>query len=161
MTQACKRQQRFRGVLISLLTVAALLARANGVAAQIYEWGDDGNSRHYANSLDLVPTAARATARLVVTDARPPADAEVSASNGDEDDRRQDQPPAEHPSASGSDLGFHAGWEAGYRVAVEEQPPYPAQPPIIVRSRTARPSSSTRRVMIRPACTTALPTKAR
>ena len=115
-----------------LVTIVALLARANGVAAEIYEWADDANNRHYANSLDLVPTAARATARLVVTDARPPADAEVSASNGDEDDRRQDQPPTEHPSASGSDLGFRAGWEAGYRVAVEEQPPYPAQLPVIV-----------------------------
>jgi hypothetical protein len=131
MTQRCERQQRFRGVLIGLLTVGALLAAAGGVDAQIYEWADDANHRHYANSLDLVPTAARTTARLVVREATPPADAAVSTSNGDEDDRRQDQPP-EDPFASSWDMGFRAGWEAGYRTGVAEQPVCPAQPPVIV-----------------------------
>src|SRR5262245_34026030 len=66
MTQAGESQQGFRGVFIGLLTVAALLGGANGVSAQIYEWVDDANHRHYANSLELVPAEARAKAQLLV-----------------------------------------------------------------------------------------------
>jgi hypothetical protein len=125
-------QQRFRGVLIGLLIVATLLAGAGGVAAEIYEWVDDANNRHYANSLDSVPPEMRAKARLVLKEATPPAGAEVSTSNGGASERGVDQPPAGDSYASGWDLGFRAGWEAGYRAGVQVQPVCPAQPPPIV-----------------------------
>jgi len=121
-----------------LVTIVALLARANGVAAEIYEWADDANNRHYANSLDSVPARARTKVRIVAkealaTEATPQAGAEVSTSNGDKGRQRsQDHPPSGDSFASGWDTGFRAGWEAGYRTGVAEQPVCPEQPPPIV-----------------------------
>jgi len=132
MTQHCERQMRLQGVLIGVLTLGALLVAADGVDAQIYEWADDANHRHYVSSLDLVPTAARATARLVVRESTSAADGEISTPKADEDDRHQHQPPAQDPFASKWDMAFRAGWDAGYRTGVAEQPVCPAEPPVIV-----------------------------
>jgi hypothetical protein len=122
-------------VFISFLTIAALLATANGVAADIYEWVDDANNRHYANSLDSVPAEVRTKARIVARETTPQAGAEVSTSNGGEGDRPLDQPPTGDSFASGWDMGFRAGWEAGYRTGVAEQPVCPAQSsPIVLQS---------------------------
>lgn len=134
MTQACDRQQRFREILIVLLTTVALLGAASGAAAQIYEWGADANNRHYANSLDSIPEEARSSARLVVDEPPPREGAEVSTSNVDEG---RDQPPVSsrepgEPFGSGWDLAFRAGWEAGHSDGVQEQSVYPTQPPTFV-----------------------------
>ncbi len=148
MTQVCDVQQRFRGVLVGLLSVATLLAWASGVDAAIYEWVDNADDRHYVSSLDLVPAEARAKARLVVSETPPPAIADVSTSeavadgstsDSDEGDRGFDRSDASERFASSWDLGFRAGWEAGYRAGIEEQPVCLAQPPVIVLESSSPP----------------------
>lgn len=134
MTQACEREQGFRGILIVLLTTVALLTAASDTAAQIYEWGGDANNRHYTNSLDSIPEEALSSARLVVEEPTPREGGEVSTSNVDEG---RDQPPASSreagdPFASGWDLAFGVGWEAGHSMGVQEQSVYPTQPPTFV-----------------------------
>ncbi len=126
-----ERQQRSRAFLIGLITMAAL-ARVARVDAQIYEWVDDTNDRHYVSSLDSVPEAARAKARLLVREATPREDSEVSKSNGGDVDSGVDRPRAGDRFESGWDLGFRTGWEAGHRAGVDEQPVCPAQAPEVV-----------------------------
>ncbi len=111
-----------------------MLAAANGAAAQIYEWVDDANNRHYANALDSIPKEARANARVVVKEPMTREGAQVSTSDVGEG---RDQPPA--PSKQGGDRfgsawdpAFRAGWDAGHSAGVQEQSAYPAQPPTIV-----------------------------
>jgi hypothetical protein len=108
------------------------MAAANGVAADIYEWVDDAHHRYYFTSLDAMPAAARAKARIVVRETPPQAGADVTISDGGEGVQRADQPSTDESFASGWDMGFWAGWEAGYRTGVAEEPACPVQPQTIV-----------------------------
>lgn len=120
--------------------IAALLSSAGGArsaAAQIYEWRDSVNDRHFSTSLDDVPDDLRASAKLVVEGPRAQSSAEAMTpmsepTEPDETaDVSDDEKPAE-PFAAGWDAGFDAGWDAAMRTAAEEQPECPSEPQVVV-----------------------------
>jgi hypothetical protein len=112
---------------IALLIAMLLIARPVLTRAEIYEW-DDGNGRHYADSLEAIPKDSRAQARLVVKE-EPPAPAPPEPAT-DQAAQREEQ--ASNSFASGWDTGFEAGWQAGLQAAVAEQPECPIEPEVVV-----------------------------
>ena len=138
MSSVCRRARQLQR---STLYIVALLALTGGILttdAQIYEWVDDDDNRHYVTSLDRVPENARAKASLFVKEgATPVTGGEASTSAGGEAE------PGAVPSAttevdgpdsfaSGWDAGFRAGWDAGYRYGSDEEPICPAEPEVVV-----------------------------
>jgi hypothetical protein len=116
--------------------LAALVIVVAPAYAQIYEWLDDNNNRHFVNSLERVPAEERDRAKLVAGSvpresaydnpppeppARPPADNKKT-----ESDRGEER------FASGWDAGFTAGWDAGTRAAAADAPICPADSAVVV-----------------------------
>lgn len=116
---------------IAMLAGMLLIARSDLASAEIYEW-DDGNGRHFADSLEAIPKDYRAQARLIVKEGNsapaPPAPAPAPAV--DTAAEREEQ--ANTAFASGWDTGFEAGWAAGVQAAAAEQPECPIEPQVIV-----------------------------
>jgi hypothetical protein len=116
-----------RRVMIHAMALLFSLATIDVARAQIYEWVDDANVRHYANSLDRIPEEHRDGAKLIVG-ALPVAPESPPASEPGEAEREMEN---EERFASGWDAGFDAGWEAGFRAAEEQQPVCPAAPVVV------------------------------
>jgi hypothetical protein len=118
----------YAAVLIPLLT-----GGIEPIHAQIYEWLDDANGRHFANSLDRVPPETRGDAKLVVTRAETQAGSDTPSPNTggtaevDENQVTEDLEAFE----SGWDEGFEAGWAEGFRAASEELASRPTEPVVV------------------------------
>lgn len=132
-----RRQRKLRRIVIRVAALVGLMCEP--ARAQIYEWLDDANDRHFANSLEQVPPDKRASVEVMMSDAPTREDSDVpppNASAPSETDPRTNPTLQEDadsdPFASGWDAGFDAGWDAGLRALAEEQPVCPAESEVIV-----------------------------
>jgi hypothetical protein len=125
-----------------VIGIAAFVWWAGGArpaSAQIYEWRDAVNDRHFSTSLDDVPDDMRASAKLVVDGPRAETSAEAMTpmtEPTEPDDTAQasdaSDDKAAEPLASGWDAGFDAGWEAAMRAAADQQPECSTEPQVVV-----------------------------
>jgi len=126
-------------LLVALAVVAALMSGTEPVRAQIYEWTDNQNARHYANSLEGIPADERGDAKVVVgASTRPSSDTSVVV----REEQVVTERPAREPdveeearlesSAARWQAGYDAGWLAAQRAAAAEQPVCPAEPAVVV-----------------------------
>ncbi len=139
MTHNSICERRLRRMVVVVAALAGLAKATAPAGAQIYEWRDNADSRHFANSLEQVPREARAGAKIVVDtepsrkddaatqSARAPSDSEPLPDQVNEDKER---PPDSF--SSGWDAGFSAGWDAGYRASAAQQPVCPAEPQVVL-----------------------------
>lgn len=134
MIHAFTRRPRLRRMLMRLLAVVAVMGRIEPAAAQIYEWVDDANSRHFATSLESVPPEVRSKARMVVEGAASTTSDVVSpssASTPSEADGSRSVTPTSRREKETS-ATFASGWDAGFQAAVEQQPICPLEPEVVV-----------------------------
>jgi hypothetical protein len=129
--------QRLRRPLICLAATFALTMQVSLARAQIYEWVDEENDRHFVNSLDQVPNEQRGSAKMVVG-AATQQESEAPAPLRDEPavpTRSEREPTDEElrPYTSAWERGFDAGVEAAEQRAATEPRPEPS-PVIIVQS---------------------------
>lgn len=133
MTREQAMAQRMRRSAMAVTLMVVLACPFAPTSAQIYEWVDDAGDRHFENSLEQVPEAQRAQARVVLPAATPgaaDATADISASNAAQP--AADESQRDNSFESGWDVGYSAGWEAGYRAAADEAPVCTAEPPAVV-----------------------------
>lgn len=133
-----ERHHQFRRAAIAVAVLAGLISGVNPVGAQIYEWTDAQNARHYANSLEGIPPDERGDAKVVIgastgssSDASPP----VRDQQAIEQPARQpdvDEEARVEASTARWQAGFDAGWEAAQRAVAAEQPVCPAEPAVVV-----------------------------
>lgn len=128
---------RRRELWTTVCLAAAIVAFAvSPVPAQIYEWTDEENVTHFANSLDEIPADERENAKVVIgvstrAPATPSPAPERQAQNEEvEEDAETDE--AELDFTAGWDAGFNAGWAAGRQAALAEQPICPSEPTVVV-----------------------------
>jgi hypothetical protein len=125
----------------AFLTVAALVVvilQSLPARAEIYEWIDSENNRHFVTSLDHVPPSARGKSRLLARGEPPHGGGDATTSVGEV--RPSTAQPTAGPTgdippdafASGWDAGFSAGWNEGYRAAKDEEPICRAEPEVVV-----------------------------
>ena len=142
ITHVFTQRPRLRQLLVCVVALATLMGGTGPAAAQIYEWVDDANVRHFVTSLESVPPEARSKARIVVEGAESTPNDGVSSSNAGTPsvaDATKGVTPTTRTEketattfATGWDVGFRAGWNAGFQAATDRQPICPVEPSAVV-----------------------------